>query len=83
MDVNFKQHLHVTAPLIEGELQQYCTFTKAYFDKLQPKSTLVQTNTYKVIGADGNSLGPIGMTTVMLEFPKKFQQQFIVCDHLL
>ena len=37
---------------------------------------------YKVNGANGNILGPIGMTTCTLEFPKKFQQQFIICEHL-
>ena len=29
--------------------------------------------------ANGNSLDSIGMTTCTLEFPKKFQQQFIIC----
>ena len=43
----------------------------------------MQTNIYKVNGANRNSLVPIGMTTCTLEFPKKFQQQFIVCKHLL
>ena len=42
---------------------------KACFDKLQPKPTLVQIHTYRVNGADGNSLGSIGMTTCTLEFP--------------
>ena len=56
---------------------------KACFEKLQPKLTLVQTHTYKVNGANSNSLGPIRMTTCTLEFPPKFQQQFIVCKHLL
>ena len=46
--------------------------SKPCFDKLQPKPTLVQTNTYKVNGANGNTLGPIRMTTCTLEFPKKF-----------
>ena len=41
---------------------------KPCFDKLQPKPTLVQTNTYKVNGADGNSLGLIRMTTCTHEF---------------
>ena len=44
------------------------------------KPTLVQTSIYKVNGAIGNSHGPIGMTTCTLEFPQKFQQQFIVCE---
>ena len=57
--------------------------SKACFDKLQTKPALVQTHTYKVNGANGNSLGPLGMTTCTLEFPKNFQQQFIVCEHLL
>ena len=57
--------------------------SKACFDKLQPKPALVQTHTYKVNGTNGNSLGPIRTTTCTLEFPKIFQQQFIVCQHLL
>ena len=48
--------------------------TKACFDKLQPKSKVVQTNIYKVNGVDRNSLGSTGMTTCTLEFAKKFQQ---------
>ena len=35
---------------------------------------------YKVNGVSGNSLGPLGTTT--LELPKKFQQQLIVYEHL-
>ena len=38
---------------------------------------------YKVNGGDGNSLAPIGMTKCTLKFPKKFQQQFIVCENLI
>ena len=57
--------------------------SKACFNKLKSRPTVVQTNIYKVNGADGNSLGPIGMTACTLEFPKKFQQQFIICKHLL
>ena len=38
---------------------------------------------YRVNGADGNSLGPLGTATCTLELPKKFQQQFIICEHLL
>ena len=38
---------------------------------------------YRVNSADGNSLGPIGKTICILEFPKKFQQQFIICKNLL
>ena len=48
-----------------------------------PKQALVQTHTYKVNGTYGNSLRPLRMTICTLEFPKKFQQQFIVCEHLL
>ena len=57
--------------------------SKACFDKLQPKPALVQIHTCKVNGASGNSLGPLGMTTCTLEFPTQFQQQFIVCKHLI
>ena len=57
--------------------------SRTCLDKLQPKPKLVHTNICKVNGAKGNSLGPIGMTTCTLEFLKKFQQQFIVCKHLL
>ena len=45
--------------------------SKACLDKLQPKPTLIQTHTYKVNGANGNSLGPLRMITCTLEFPKK------------
>ena len=55
--------------------------SKACFDKLQPKPALVQK--HKVNSAGGNSLGPLRTTTCTLEFPKKFQQQFIVCEHFL
>ena len=55
---------------------------KVCFDKLQPKLVLVQTCAYKVNCANCNSLGPHGTTTCTLEFPTKFQQQFIVCKHL-
>ena len=40
--------------------------SKACFDKLDPKPALVETHTYKVNGANGNSLGPLGMTYVPL-----------------
>ena len=73
---------NITISLFDTEATISC-MSKACFDKLQPKSKLVQTNTYKVNGAEGNSLGPIGMTTCTIEFPKKFQQQFIICKHLL
>ena len=52
--------------------------SEACFDKLQSKPNLVQTKTYRVTGASGNSLGPTGMTTCILKLPNKFQQQFIV-----
>ena len=57
--------------------------SKACFDKLDPKPALIQTHMYKVNGANGNSLSPIGTATCTVEFPKKFQQQFIVCKYLL
>ena len=53
------------------------------FDQLQPKPALVQTHTYKVNGANSNSHCPIRMTTCTFTFPKKYQQEFIVCKHLL
>ena len=43
--------------------------SKSCFDKLQPHPKLVRTNTYRVNGANENSLGPIGMTTCTLKFP--------------
>ena len=52
------------------------------FDKIDPKPKLTQTHTYKISGANGSSLGPLGTTICTLEFPMKFQQ-FIVCKHLL
>ena len=59
----------------------YC-MSIACFDKLQTKSVLVQTHAYKVNGADISSLGPLRTTICTLEFPTKFQQQFIVCKYL-
>ena len=56
---------------------------KACFDKLQPKPALVKMHQCKVNDANCNSLGPLRMTTCTLEFPRKFQQQFIICEHLL
>ena len=56
---------------------------KTCFDKLQCQPKLVRTNTYKVNSADGNGLGLFGMTTCTLKFPKKFHQQFNVCENLL
>ena len=57
--------------------------SKACFDKLDPTPKLTQTHTYKVNDANSNNLGPLGTTIYTLEFPRKFQQQFIVCEHLL
>ena len=53
--------------------------SKRCFDKLD----LTLTHTHKVKGANGNKGGPLGITSCTLEFPKKFQPQFIVCKHLL
>ena len=71
-----------TISLLDTEATISC-MSKACFDKLQPKSALVQTHTYKVNDANNNSVGPLRTTTCNFEFPKKFQQQFIVCKHLL
>ena len=57
--------------------------SKECFDKPDPKPALIQTPTYKVNGADGNSLGPLGTTICTLEFPEKFQQWIILCEYLL
>ena len=57
--------------------------SKECFDKLDPKPASIQTHTYTVYGTNDNSLGPPWTTTCTLEFLKKFQQQFIVCKHLL
>ena len=72
----------ITPPLLDTGATISC-MSKACFDKLQPKPALVQTHAYKVNGAYGNSLGPFRTTTCTLKFPKKFQQRFIVCKHLL
>ena len=53
--------------------------SKACFDKLQPTPALVQTHTYKVNGANINSLGLFSMAICTLEIPENFWQQFIVC----
>ena len=71
-----------TISLLDAEASISC-MSKACFDKLQPKAALVPKHAYKANGANGNSLGPLRTTTCTLEFPKKFQQQFIVCEHLL
>ena len=52
---------------------------KSMFDK-QPNQHWFK-HTYEVNGANGNSLGPIGMATCTLVFPKF--QQVTVCKHLL
>ena len=57
--------------------------SKACFDKLDPKPLLTATYMYMVNSADSNSLSPLDATMYTLEFPKKFQQQFIVWEHLL
>ena len=44
--------------------------SKSCFEKLHPQPKLVQTSTYRIHCADGNSLGPIGMTTCTLKFPQ-------------
>ena len=56
---------------------------KSCFDKFDPKPLLVTIHSYRVNGTDGNSLGPLGTANHTLEFSKMFQQQFIICEHLL
>ena len=56
--------------------------SKPCFDTLDPRPPLSTKHPYRVNGADGNSLGPLGTATCTLEVPKKFQQQFIVYEHL-
>ena len=53
------------------------------FDKLDPKPLLIIKHPYRVKGTDGNILGHTGTATCTLEFPKKFQQPFIICNYLL
>ena len=55
---------------------------KASFDKLDPKPKLMQSQAFKVNGTDGNSCGPLGTTICILEYPRKFQQHFIVYEQL-
>ena len=57
--------------------------SEACFDKLYPKLTLIQTHMYKVNGANDNSLSLLVTAACTVEFPKKSQQQFIICEHLL
>ena len=56
---------------------------KLCFDKLDPKALLITKHPYRVNSTDGNSLGPLGTATCTLEFLTHFQQQFIICEHLL
>ena len=57
--------------------------SKTCLDKLQAKPLLIQMHTYKENGPNGNSHGPLRITICTLEFPKKIQEQFIVCEDLL
>ena len=45
--------------------------SKLCFDNLQSQPKSIQTSTYRVHCANGNSLGPIGMTTCTLKFRRK------------
>ena len=56
---------------------------KSYFDKLYPRPLLITKHPCRVNSTDSNSLGSFGIATCTLEFPKKFQQWFIICEHLL
>ena len=47
------------------------------------KPLLITKHSYRVNGTDGNSLGHPGTANCTLEFPKKFHQQFLICEHLL
>ena len=57
--------------------------SKSCFDKLEPRPLLFTKHPYRESGIDGNSLGPHGTATFTQESPKKFHQQFIICEHLL
>ena len=83
LQISLSQLTEITPFLCLKQELLFPACQKACFEKLQPKPTLVQTCTYKVNGANGNSFGPIRMTTCTLEFPKKFQQQFIACENFL
>ena len=50
---------------------------------MDPKPLLITKHPYRVNSTDGNSLGPLGTATCTPEFPKKFQQQFLICEHML
>ena len=80
--VNFSVTINNKISLFDTGAKISCV-SKACFDKLDPKLPLTETHTYKVNGADSNSLSPLGTTTCTLEFPKMLEQQFIVCEHLL
>ena len=51
---------------------------KECLNKLDPRPLLITKHPYR-----GNGLGPLSTATCILEFPKKCQQQFIKCEHLL
>ena len=51
------------------------------FNKWDAQLPLITKHPYRVSDADG--LGPLCTATCTLEFPKKFQQQFIICEHWL
>ena len=57
--------------------------SKSCFNKLDPRPPLITKHSYRVNGTDGNSLGLLVLANCTLEFPKKIQQQFIICEHLL
>ena len=57
--------------------------SKVCFDKLDPRPPLITKHPHRVNGTDGNSLGPLGTATCTTEFPKMFEQQFIICEHFL
>ena len=77
-----KVHNNQTISLFETGATISC-MSETCFEKLDPKPPLITQDTYRGNDADSNSLDPLGTTTFTLDFPKKFQQQFIVCEHLL
>ena len=79
---HLKVNNNQTVSLFETAATSFCMSTTC-FDKLDSKLPLITQCTHKVHGTDGNSLGTLGTTTCTLEFPKKVQQQFIFCEHLL
>ena len=80
---NFPVTINTNNTISVWHKSYYYLYVKSMLWQATTQPTLAQTNIYKVNGADDNSLGPICMTKCTLEFPKKFQQQFIVCKHLL